>query len=97
MKRIQNLWSHEEYILPLVSVFILVDLGHNDFERLRELLAPNELNVVDRDQHISRIKREIRLFEESLRCITSAMPYRRVTKLLLFSLIKYICLYDFLA
>ena len=99
MKRIQNLWSHEEYILSLASFFTLVDLGYNDFERLRALLTPNQVNIVDRDQHISRIERDIRLIEESLRCFTSAMPYRRITKLLLFSLIEYIitCLNDFLA
>ena len=71
--------------------------GDNEFEKLRELLTPIQVNIVGRDQHISRIERDIRLIEERLRCFISAMPYKRITKLLLFSLIEYIitCLNDF--
>jgi len=71
--------------------------GDNEFEKLREFLTTIQVNIVGRDQHISRIERDIRLIEERLRCFISAMPYRRITKLLLSSLIEYIitCLDDF--
>ena len=71
--------------------------GDNEFEKLREFLTPIQVNIAGRDQHISRIERDIRLIEERLRCFISAMPYKRITKLLLSSLIEYIitCLNNF--
>jgi len=71
--------------------------GDNELEKVREILTPIQVNIVGRDQHISRMERDIRLIEERLKCFISAMPNRRITKLLLSSLIEYIitCLNEF--
>ena len=71
--------------------------GDNEFEKIRELVQPVPVHIAGREEHIGRIERDIRTIEERCRCYCSAMPFKRITKLLLSSIIEEIilCLNDF--
>ena len=71
--------------------FRLTDVhGDNEFdpEDLRELLAPAELHICGRDEHIPQIERSIRTVKERGRSTCHAVPYKKYTKLMTKSLIK---------
>ena len=62
--------------------------GDNEFEKLREHVSPTALNIVARGEHLGPIERSVRTIKERVRCSCHAIPYKRITLLMTWSILE---------
>ena len=56
--------------------------GGNNFEHLRDFLAPAHLNTCAANEHIGDIEISIRTIKDQVRCGCHSIPYKKFTKLM---------------
>ena len=55
--------------------------GNNEFEHLRNFLAPAHLHICASNEHIGDIERSIWTIKEHVRCGFHSIPYKKFTKI----------------
>ena len=68
--------------------FVICDVhGDHEFECIRDQLRPIEVNVVPRDSHVGEVERSIRTIKERLRACVHGLPYKRLPKEIITSMV----------
>ena len=70
------------------GIKIIAYNGDNEFEKLRDHVAPAALNIVARGEHLGPIERSVRTIKERVRCSCHAIPYKRIPKLMTQSVVE---------
>ena len=61
--------------------------GDSKFECVREQRRPIELSIVPADSHVGEVERSIQIIQERLRSCVHGLPFRRIPKLLVTSMV----------
>ena len=56
--------------------------GDNEFEKIKQLVAPIPVECCGREEHVPDIERGIRTLKEWSRCTTSTLPYSKIPGLM---------------
>ena len=64
--------------------------GDNEFEVLRNFVAPAPLQIVGADDHVGTIERSIRTIKERARCTCQSLPYQKMPKIMIDHLLELI-------
>ena len=63
-------------------------LGDHEFECIRADLAPIQVEIVPADSHVGEVERSNRTVQERARACTHGLPFKRLPKLLITSMVK---------
>ena len=62
--------------------------GDNEFEQIRDHVAPINVNIVGRREHVGVIERSIRVVMERVRCTYNGVPYKCIPKIMTQAIIE---------